>query len=122
MARFQAAVDELENSGAAAREEARWSGDSDIDGKTLDISAEMAYVANWIQRRMVYLDENVFARPVVLPGDVNEDGSIDISDVVMLINHCLTGEPVNEGNSDYTGNGIIDIQDITELINYLLYR
>ncbi|MBQ7204800.1 MAG: CotH kinase family protein [Muribaculaceae bacterium] len=122
VARFQAAVDELENSGAAAREEARWSGDSDIDGKTLDISAEMAYVANWIQRRMVYLDENVFARPVVLPGDVNEDGSIDISDVVMLINHCLTGEPVNEGNSDYTGNGIIDIQDITELINYLLYR
>ena len=122
VARFQAAVDELENSGAAAREEARWSGDSDIDGKTLDISAEMTYVANWIQRRMVYLDENVFARPVVLPGDVNEDGSIDISDVVMLINHCLTGEPVNEGNSDYTGNGIIDIQDITELINYLLYR
>ena len=122
VARFQAAVDELENSGAAAREEARWSGDSDIDGKTLDISAEMAYVANWIQRRMVYLDENVFARPVVLPGDVNEDGSIDISDVVMLINHCLTGEPVNEANSDYTGNGIIDIQDITELINYLLYR
>ncbi|MBQ3730937.1 MAG: CotH kinase family protein [Muribaculaceae bacterium] len=122
VARFQAAVDELENSGAAAREEARWSGDSDIDGKTLDISAEMTYVANWIQRRMVYLDENVFARPVVLPGDVNEDGSIDISDVVMLINHCLTGEPVNEANSDYTGNGIIDIQDITELINYLLYR
>ncbi len=122
VARFQAAVDELENSGAAAREEARWSGDSDIDGKTLDISAEMTYVANWIQRRMVYLDENVFARPVVLPGDVNEDGSIDISDVVMLINHCLTGDPVNEANSDYTGNGIIDIQDITELINYLLYR
>ena len=122
VARFQAAVDELENSGAAAREEARWSGDSDIDGKTLDISAEMTYVANWIQRRMVYLDENVFARPLVLPGDVNEDGSIDISDVVMLINHCLTGEPVNEANSDYTGNGIIDIQDITELINYLLYR
>ena len=122
VARFQAAVDELENSGAAEREEARWSGDSDIDGKTLDISAEMTYVANWIQRRMVYLDENVFARPVVLPGDVNEDGSIDISDVVMLINHCLTGEPVNEANSDYTGNGIIDIQDITELINYLLYR
>lgn len=122
VARFQTAVDELENSGAAAREEARWSGDSDIDGKTLDISAEMAYVANWIQRRMVYLDENVFVRPAALLGDVNEDGFIDIQDVTQLINHCLNGEPVNETNSDYNEDGFIDIQDITQLINHLLYN
>ncbi|MBR5685901.1 MAG: CotH kinase family protein [Muribaculaceae bacterium] len=120
IARFQAAVDELENSGAAAREEARWSGDSDINGKTLDISAEMEYVANWIQRRMDYLDANIFVRPAVLPGDVNEDGTIDISDVTTLINYCLCGGTINVANSDYDGSGAIDISDVTSLINYLL--
>ena len=120
IARFQHAVDELEQCGAAAREEARWSGDSDINGKTLDISAEMEYVANWIQRRMDYLDANIFVRPAVLPGDVNEDGIIDISDVTTLINYCLCGGTINVANSDYDGSGAIDISDVTSLINYLL--
>ena len=120
VARFQTAVDELENCGAAAREEARWSKDSDIGGKTLDISAEMEKVAQWIRRRMVYLDENIFVRPATLSGDANDDGSVDIADVVALIDYCLSHEPVNEANSDVDNDGSINIGDIVCLIDIIL--
>ncbi len=119
IARFQNAVDELENCGAAAREEARWSGDSDIDGKTLDISAEMEYVANWIERRMTYLDENVFVRPALL-GDANGNGEVDVNDVTALISYCLGTGTVNIANCDLDQSGEIDINDVTALISLIL--
>ena len=120
VARFQQAVDELENCGAAGREEARWSRDSDLDGKVLDISAEMDYIANWITRRMAYLDENVFVKPVNL-GDVNGDGVINVSDVTALINYVITesGNVVVD-NCDMNGNGEINVSDVTTLINFVI--
>ncbi len=122
VARFQTAVDELENCGASAREEARWSKDSDIGGKTLDISAEMAKVEQWIRRRMVYLDENVFVRPAPIIGDVNDDGNVDINDVVTLIDYCLADIPINEVNSDIDNDGMININDVTSLIDIILSK
>ena len=122
VARFQNAVDELENCGAAAREEARWSKDSDIGGKTLDISAEMEKVEQWIRRRMVYLDNNVFVRTAALLGDVDDNGVVDIADVTSLIDFTLNGSPVNELNSDVDQDGEITIADIVLLIDIVLSK
>ncbi len=120
IARFQTAVDELENSGAAAREENRWSGDSDISGKTLDISAEMQNIAIWLERRMAYLDANIFVRFPAMDGDVNGDSEFNISDVVRLISHCLGQQQVTIEYGDIDGNDNIDINDVVALINILL--
>ena len=79
----------------------------------------MEYVADWITRRMAYLDENVFAI-VILRGDANDDGKLNIDDVTSLINHLLNNEPVNETNADVDADGYIDISDVTQLINILL--
>ena len=122
VARFQNAVDELENCGAAAREEARWSKDSDIGGKTLDISAEMEKVEQWIRRRMVYLDNNVFVRTAALLGDVDDNGVVDIADVTSLIDYTLNGSPINELNSDVDQDGEITIADIVLLIDIVLSK
>ncbi len=119
VARFQNAISQLEDCGAAAREEARWSGDSDLGGKELDLSAELENVIDWITRRMAYLDENIFAREVI-PGDVNDDGRVNIEDVTTLINYCLSHRPINEANADVDGDGFINISDVTSLINLLL--
>ena len=121
VARFQTAVDELENCGAAAREEARWTRDSDIGGKELDISEEMHYVANWIRQRMAYLDENVFVAMEPQMGDVNDDGSIDIQDVTILIEHVLNGGGIiDEENADIDQGGSIDIDDVVSVIKIVL--
>lgn len=50
----------LKNSGAAQREEQRWSADSDVYGETIDFELELQYIANWIAEHIRYLDENVF--------------------------------------------------------------
>ncbi len=120
VARYQTAVNELEQCGAAAREEARWSGDSDIMGKVLDISQEMEYVADWIRQRLAYLDENVFIREVFQTGDINHDGIVDVADATKLINMVLNGIGCDPDEADLNKDGFIDVGDVTALISLIL--
>lgn len=122
VARFQAAVDELENSGAAAREEARWSHDSDINGQTLDISAEMNRVEQWIRRHMAYLDENVFVRTAGVPGDADGDGEVSIADITTILDYMLSGKPINEQQADVDNDGSINIGDVVMLVDIILNK
>ena len=55
-------------------------------------------------------------------GDVDEDGTVDITDAVAIINVYLTGntEGINESMADVNGDGVIDITDAVEVINIYL--
>ncbi len=55
------------------------------------------------------------------PGDANGDGTIDIGDVVYLINYLYKGGPAPEPlyPGDANSDGVIDIGDVVYLINYL---
>ena len=120
--RFQRVVDELEECGAAAREEKRWSKNIDIESRVLDISAEMEYVADWIRRRMNYIDLNIFPPVAVIPGDVNDDGEVNISDISVLIDLLLSGH-ISEDirpRADVNGDGEVNITDVSDIIDYLL--
>lgn len=118
--RFRTAIDELEMSGAASREENRWSGDSDLAGKDLDLSVEMDYVEDWIRRRMAYLDENVFVER--LDGDVNGDGEVNIADVNCLIEVILgyTSDGVFHGRAYVNDDYEVNIADVNEVISIIL--
>ncbi len=121
--RYRAAVDELENTGAAAREEGRWSGDADLAKKTLDISAEMDYVEDWIRRHMDYLDKHVFTdnpEPVYPRGDVNGDGEVNIADINELVNIILGAFDYTNGRSDVNNDGEVNIADVNDIINIIL--
>ena len=50
----------LVKSGAASREECKWSKDSDIGGYPLNLKSEIEYIKNWIINRLNYLDSNQF--------------------------------------------------------------
>mgnify|MGYP002521431852 CR=1 FL=1 len=54
--RYETYYNLLKNSGAAQREEVRWSGDSDLAGNQLDFDKEIEYIKDWIQKRLAYLD------------------------------------------------------------------
>jgi hypothetical protein len=119
--RYRSAIENLEECGAAAREENRWSGDSDLAGKTLDLSEEMDYVEDWIRNRMSYLDEHVFiemTEPQYVVGDVNGDGEVNVADV-NTITDIILGGSADEGTmkrADVNNDGEINIADInTEL-------
>lgn len=124
--RYRTAVDELENCGAAAREEGRWSKDSDLAGKTLDLSAEMDYVENWLREHMAFLDEYVFIEripplpPEPIRGDVNGDGEVNIADVNCLVSVIQGAEDIYEGRADVNADGEVNIADVNAVIDIIL--
>jgi hypothetical protein len=58
----------------------------------------------------------------ILPGDANGDGSVDITDVVAIVNYIL-GKPsttfVFEA-ADVKGDGCVDITDVVSVVNIIL--
>ncbi len=69
ISRFEKQIDEFKTNGAAARESAKWSYDSDVEGKKIDFDVEMNYLRDWITRRMNYLDQTRF-RIAELPAGI----------------------------------------------------
>ena len=59
---------------------------------------------------------------VVMRGDVDQDGEVNIEDVTALIDYLLSGNAsgVNMKNADCNEDGAVNIEDITGLIDYLL--
>ena len=57
-----------------------------------------------------------------LPGDVNSDGNVNITDVTMLVNMLATGNPLASvyPAADLDANGVINITDVTMLINQVM--
>lgn len=60
IARFEKYFMLFERGGAAAREELRWSGDTDIAGLNLNFQQELEFMKNWIEKRFEYLNNGEF--------------------------------------------------------------
>ena len=59
---------------------------------------------------------------VDLYGDVNFDGSLDITDVILLVNFVLGQTPTEEEGltADFNQDGIINILDVIQLVGEIL--
>ncbi len=73
----------------------------------------------------LYLSQGIlvvdkWTEPVVVRGDVDNDGEVDINDVTTLIDYLLAGSSINMANADCTQDSHVDINDVTLLIDYLL--
>lgn len=113
--RLNALVNPLVESGAVAREEARWSGDSDINGLPLDIVGEKDYIIDWIHKRLTHLDRTLMRHPC----DVSGDGAVTAYDIIMLQDNLLNGSGYDR-NLDVNGDGSITSSDLTKLYEYIL--
>jgi hypothetical protein len=58
----------------------------------------------------------------IKPGDVNEDGEVNVNDVTVLINYILGKNPetFNAEAANLNGDGGINVNDVTMLINLIL--
>lgn len=119
--RFQNYFTHFRIAGADQREYARWNGDSDIAGHTLDFNEEYNYLADWFTRRMNYLDNTRFdIASLPQNGDVNCDGLLNDADVTAIVDHILGKKQTrsfNEIFADVNGDGRITIADVTCLVN-----
>ncbi len=96
--RYNDYFDMLRASGTLARETTRWSGDTDINGLTLDFDFEQSYIDDYIHRRLIYLD-NIFATESSIKHIIN---NIDFKGKQR---YNINGQRVNE---KYKGIVIID--------------
>ena len=66
--------------------------------------------------------EVIVPQPIVLPGDANDDGIVNIADVTVLIDYMLNdnANPFNITNADMNQDSSINIADLTTLIDFLL--
>ena len=57
---------------------------------------------------------------MILRGDVNGDGKVNVSDVTALINMILGLTPMNQARADVNGDSRVNVSDVTALINIIL--
>ena len=67
-----------------------------------------------------YGDQQWPKTETVIPGDVNNDGSISIADVTALVNIILGKGDGNNEAADVNNDGSITIADVTALVNIIL--
>ena len=60
---------------------------------------------------------------VVVKGDANGDGIVDVSDYIGIANYIMGNIPAgfNEQAADVNGDGIIDVSDYIGVANLILY-
>ena len=62
--RYNSYYRKLAQSGAAKREENRWSKDTDLNGNELNFEQEISYINQWIEARLAYLDQSLLSASV----------------------------------------------------------
>ena len=55
-----------------------------------------------------------------LLGDINNDGNIDVLDIVIMVNYILNGDTSELGGADINNDGEVNVLDIVALVNIIL--
>ena len=65
-----------------------------------------------------------FDSPVIVCGDVNNDGAIDIDDAIAISHHIIGKEDATfvEDAADTNDDGKIDIIDVAAIISYCIFN
>lgn len=98
-------------------------GSEDDHGHAVVQSADGAYVMggtsfSWMSGTCAYITKIQWPAP---PGDLNNSGSVNLSDVMFLINYLFRGgpDPLRLNSADVDANCRISIADVVYLIDFL---
>jgi hypothetical protein len=58
------------------------------------------------------------ANPCSLPGDLNQDGVVDLTDLSTLLSHFGTPSGATLATGDVDGDGDVDLTDLAELLGH----
>ena len=107
ISKYQSYYDMLEKSGAASREENKWSKDSDIGGYPLNFKNEIEYIKNWIINRLKYLDTTQFTLSTDISEIHQEENTIqkNIYNIMgQKVEKAYRGLIIKNGKKFYTKN------------------
>ena len=104
IARFETYFSLFERGGASAREELRWSGDTDVAGLNLDFQGEFEFMKNWIKERFDYLNNGEFKEEVKDEEEGDENGEGNEGGENGEGNEGDENDEGNEGDENGEGN------------------
>ena len=107
ISKYQSYYDMLEKSGAASREESKWSKDSDIGGYPLNFKNEIEYIKNWIINRLKYLDTTQFTLSTDISEIHQEENTVqkNIYNIMgQKVEKAYRGLIIKNGKKFYTKN------------------
>ena len=111
-------------------EQAKWAGEIDWSQNTFNVSAgEHTFLWKYIKDQGVssgqdsaWIDNIIFPPTyyeAYILGDVNNDGLINIQDVIVAVNIVLGSIEFNQ-SADMNSDGSIDVLDIINIVNIIL--
>lgn len=107
ISKYQNYYDMLVKSGAASREENKWSEDSDIGNYPLNFKNEIDYIKNWITHRLNYLDTTQFPNSTNIP-NINQEGYRQHNTIYNILGqkdeNINKGLKIKNGKKFYTTN------------------
>ena len=80
----------------------------------------------WVPKNSVnaYKNANIWKKfsaiKAIVPGDLDADGTLNVSDVTALISMVLGNIPANPALGDLNGDGLVNVADVTALITLVL--
>ena len=90
----------------------------------IDQEGIIQYANNEIDTEwMLYVLEELVGESNFLEGDINLDGTVNILDIVVLVNFILDSQSPSESefsSSDLNGDGFLNVLDIVQLVNIIL--
>ena len=87
----------------------------------VDYEDEISYLKQWLTDRIKWMDEQLgFDPDKVIPGDVNDDGEVNISDINAIIDMIMGGHGVSVMRADVNGDGEVNIADVNMVLNIIL--
>ena len=98
--------------GAEQADKVRWRTYASAHGEN-----KPAEFLDWITHKVQWLNEQWGKK---LPGDLNGDGRVNVSDISSLINMILGTTEMNEIDADLNGDGRVNVSDVSALINIIL--
>ena len=101
------------NNGAKVSDKLTYS--SYMGTKNITLTAMFEYVPE-------FPDDPVNTLPNVIRGDVNNDGVVNVTDVVVLTNKILRGTAaqIDPNVADLTNDGLVNVSDVVALTTYCL--
>lgn len=98
-----------------------------VDGQTYYVVVWSPYFPNnyswnWFHNDPVpfTVDNSATYPQTFTPGDVNDDTSVNITDVILLINYISTGQgDLNMDAANFNGDNEVNISDVIALINFI---
>ena len=84
-------------------------------GNDILTTGQINLIAQWINEGALPESNEL------MPGDVNDDGVVNVLDVVLLVNSILNGDSANDyPQADLNEDGLLNVLDVVLIVNIIL--